>query len=71
VAVAQAASAVASFTERLKVASEIEAKRRESERLQVGSQLARLQATDTRVNIGPNWRWRTRKASPRSATSTP
>ena len=46
----QAASDVASFTERLKLAAEVEAKRRELERMQVGSQLDRLQSTDTRMN---------------------
>jgi hemolysin D len=51
VKVAQSASDVASFTERLKLATEVEAKRRELERLQVGSQLNRLQATDTRMDI--------------------
>ncbi len=46
----QAASDVASFTERVKLAAEVEAKRRELERMQVGSQLDRLQSTDTRMN---------------------
>jgi HlyD family secretion protein len=47
----QAASDVASFTARLQLAQEVEAKRRELERFQVGSQLNRLQATDTRMEI--------------------
>ena len=47
----QAASDVASLSERLKLANEVESKRRELERLQVGSQLNRLQATDTRMDI--------------------
>ena len=47
----QAASDVASFTERLQLAQEVETKRRELERFQVGSQLDRLQATDTRMNV--------------------
>jgi len=51
VKMAQAASDVDSFGERLKLASEVETKRRELERLQVGSQLNRLQATDTRMDI--------------------
>jgi HlyD family secretion protein len=51
VKVAQATSDAASYTERLKLAVEVEAKRRELERLQVGSQLNRLQATDTRVDV--------------------
>jgi len=51
VKIAQARSDIASFTERLKLATEVEAKRRELERLQVGSQLNRLQATDTRLEM--------------------
>ncbi|MDR3662256.1 MAG: HlyD family type I secretion periplasmic adaptor subunit, partial [Mycobacterium sp.] len=47
----RAASDVRSFTERLQLAGEVEGKRRELERLRVGSQLNRLQATDTRVNM--------------------
>jgi len=47
----QAASDVNSFTERLQLAGQVEGKRRELERLRVGSQLNRLQATDTRVNM--------------------
>jgi HlyD family secretion protein len=47
----QAASDVVSFTQRLQLAKEVEAKRRDLERSQVGSQLDRLQATDTRMNI--------------------
>jgi HlyD family secretion protein len=46
----QASSDVASFTERLRLAAEVEAKRRELERLQVGSQLDRMQSTDTRMS---------------------
>ncbi len=51
VKVAQANSDVLTFTERLKLATEVEAKRRELTRLQVGSQLNLLQATDTRVDV--------------------
>jgi HlyD family secretion protein len=51
VKVEQAASDVTSLTERLQLAGEVEGKRRELERLRVGSQLNRLQATDTRVNM--------------------
>ena len=51
VKIAQAAADVASFSGRLKLAAEVEAKRRELERLQVGSQLNRLQATDTRMSV--------------------
>ena len=51
VKLAQAISDVATFTERLKLAGVVEAKRRELEQLKVGSQLNRLQATDTRVTI--------------------
>jgi hemolysin D len=40
-----------SYSERLKVASEVEQKRVELERLQVGSQLNRLAATDSRLEI--------------------
>jgi len=47
----QAASDVNAFTERLQLAKEVETKRRELERFQVGSQLDRLQATDTRMNV--------------------
>ncbi len=50
VKLAQAVADVATLTERLKLATEVEAKRRELERLQVGSQFDRLQATDTRLN---------------------
>ena len=39
------------YTERLKVASEVEQKRLELERLQVGSQLNRLAATDSRLEV--------------------
>jgi HlyD family secretion protein len=51
VKVAQAESDVRSYTQRLALAAEVESKRRELERLKVGSQLNRLQATDTRVDI--------------------
>ena len=51
VKIAQARSDVASLTERRKLATEMEDKRRELERLRVGSQLNRLQATDSRVDI--------------------
>ena len=47
----QSAQDVKSFTARLQLAQEVEAKRRELERMKVGSQLNLLQATDTRVNI--------------------
>ena len=47
----QALSDVGSFTERLKLAAVVESKRRELEQLKVGSQLNRLQATDTRVSM--------------------
>jgi HlyD family secretion protein len=47
----QAVSDVVTYNERLKLAAEVEAKRLELERLQVGSQLDRLQATDTRLNL--------------------
>ena len=50
VKLAQALSDVASYTERLGLATQVEAKRRELEQLQVGSQLNRLAATDSRVN---------------------
>jgi len=52
VKLAQALSDVASYTERLGLATQVEAKRRELEQLQVGSQLNRLAATDSRVDIG-------------------
>ena len=39
------------YSERLKVATEVEDKRRELEKLQVGSQLNRLQATDSRLEV--------------------
>ncbi|CAH2599411.1 Membrane fusion protein (MFP) family protein [Rhodovastum atsumiense] len=48
---AQAESDVRTYTQRLALASEVESKRRELERLQVGSQLNRLAATDARVDI--------------------
>jgi HlyD family secretion protein len=51
VKLAQATSDVAAYTERLKLAVEVEGKRRELERLQVGSQLNRLQAADTRMDV--------------------
>lgn len=51
VKVGQAAASVVSLGERLKLAEEVEAKRRELERLRVGSQLNLLQATDTRVSV--------------------
>ena len=50
VKITQASSDVASFSERVKLAVEVEAKRRQLERLQVGSQLDRMHATDTRVD---------------------
>ena len=49
--VQRALSDVYAYSERLKVASEVERKRLELERLQVGSQLNRLAATDTRLEI--------------------
>ena len=51
----QAVSDVVTLTERLKLATEVEAKRRELERLQVGSQFDRLQASDTRLNAEARW----------------
>lgn len=39
------------YQERLKVATEVEQKRKELERLQVGSQLNRLEATDNRLEV--------------------
>lgn len=47
----RALSDVSAYSERLKVASQIEEKRRELERLQVGSQLNLLAATDSRLEI--------------------
>ena len=49
--VQRALSDVYAYSERLKVAALIEEKRRELERLQVGSQLNLLQATDSRLEI--------------------
>lgn len=49
--VQRALSDVFSYSERLKVATEVEKKRIELERLQVGSQLNRLAATDSRLEI--------------------
>lgn len=51
VKVSQTQETVASLKQRLKLAAEVEAKRRELERLRVGSQLDLLQATDTRVSV--------------------
>jgi HlyD family secretion protein len=48
----QANSDIRSYTERLGLARVVEDKRKELERLQVGSQLNTLQATDNRVEIG-------------------
>jgi HlyD family secretion protein len=48
----QANADIASYTERLKVATVVEDKRRELERLQVGSQLNTLAAIDARVEMG-------------------
>jgi hemolysin D len=45
---------VKAFTERVAIASEIEAKRRELERLQVGSQMNRLGAQDQRIEMQRN-----------------
>lgn len=42
---------VSAYTQRLKVASEVESRRIELERLQVGSQLNRLAATDSRLEV--------------------
>lgn len=47
----RAVSDVYGYSQRLKVASEVEDKRRELEHLQVGSQLNRLQATDSRLEV--------------------
>lgn len=49
--VQRAMSDVYAYSERLKVAAEVEQKRLELERLQVGSQLNRLQATDSRLEV--------------------
>ncbi len=49
--VQRALSDVFSYSERLKVASLVEEKRRELERLQVGSQLNLLAATDSRLEV--------------------
>ena len=49
--VRRAMADVAAYGERLRVASELEAKRAELERLQVGSQLNRLSATDNRLEV--------------------
>ncbi len=49
--VMQAQADVAAYTERLGLARTVEGKRRELERLQVGSQLNTLQAIDTRVEV--------------------
>ena len=49
--VQRALADVFSYSERLKVATLVEEKRRELERLQVGSQLNLLQATDSRLEI--------------------
>ncbi|GAC1344139.1 MAG: HlyD family type I secretion periplasmic adaptor subunit [Acetobacteraceae bacterium] len=49
--VKRAVSDVYAYSERLKVASEVEQKRMELERLQVGSQLNRLAATDSRLEV--------------------
>jgi HlyD family secretion protein len=47
----QATADIASYTERLKLATVVEDKRRELEKLQVGSQLNTLQAIDSRVEM--------------------
>jgi HlyD family type I secretion membrane fusion protein len=47
----QARSDITQYTERLALASKVEQKRRELERLQVGSQLNTLSATDTRTEM--------------------
>ncbi len=49
--VQRALSDVFGYSERLKVAAEVEKKRVELERLQVGSQLNRLAATDSRLEV--------------------
>ncbi|MDP9095378.1 MAG: biotin/lipoyl-binding protein, partial [Pseudomonadota bacterium] len=49
--VQRAVSDAYGYSERLKVAAEVEAKRRELEKLEVGSQLNRLAATDSRLEI--------------------
>lgn len=49
--VQRAISDVYAYSERLKVATLVEEKRRELERLEVGSQLNRLSATDSRLEI--------------------
>ncbi|WP_262300346.1 HlyD family type I secretion periplasmic adaptor subunit [Microvirga sesbaniae] len=45
---------VKAYTERLAIASELESKRRELERLQVGSQMNRLVAQDQRIEMARN-----------------
>ncbi len=50
-AITKATADVASLSERVRLVSEVEAKRRQLERLQVGSEISRLQATDTRVDF--------------------
>jgi hemolysin D len=45
---------VKAFTQRLEIAAEIESKRRELERLQVGSQMSRLGAEDQRIEMQRN-----------------
>lgn len=47
----KAAADLQGYQQRLHVAVDLEAKRRELERLQVGSQINRLQATDNRIEI--------------------
>ena len=51
VKISQAISDVASFSERLRLANVVEDKRRQLEHMKVGSQLDRLQATNSRVDI--------------------
>ena len=45
---------VKAFTQRLAIAAEVESKRKELERLQVGSQMNRLMAEDLRVEMQRN-----------------
>jgi HlyD family type I secretion membrane fusion protein len=52
---ARAQSDVKAFGERLQIAVELEAKRRELERLQVGSQMNRLSAQDQRIEMQRNF----------------
>ena len=67
VAVTRALDDVQSYTQRLEVAKIVEAKRRELERLQVGSQLNTFSALDSRLEI--NRGLETARAAIQSATA--